>query len=208
MARRASAGGLLSGDFGTTGWAVAIIGALGLLYYFSTTRRRGNNGRGGASRPTAIPSKDATLISQLQEKKHIGWKVGVASEVFLGKATEEAIVNKLASICDVFVFVRVDKDKAKAAATIQKVKSAVPAVKPIQILPCVSDKGHEAFARQLTPAILLTADSTLGNFLAQFLPYIVLVGDSAPPMPAAAGQKASRTNITRVAQLGALPWNV
>jgi hypothetical protein len=174
-------------------WVAVVIGAVSLWVYFSKSKRnrRPHQGQGEANVDgAALASNEANskddVITRLRSVMVVGWKVCVCIEALEGNPGEASLSNKAKSILqelcsrhDVFVLVQ-ECGCREEAAVLQELKSVV-GLRREKVLFCTTDKGYEAFTRQLSPAVLITTRVPLAAFLSRFLPYIILVGSNAAP---------------------------
>lgn len=147
-----------AGTFGV--WAAVIVGAISLLVYLK--RRK--------PKPT-----DRQPASQQQQKTKATNQVvlAIAAEVIRAGGVQEisetsrSMLEKLCQNYSVFVF-----QKVSPGGPLQF--PIVAGLAPERILYCTSEKGYEAFTRQLKPSVLVVADAALSTKLEKFVPKILV----------------------------------
>lgn len=178
-------------------WVGLVIGAVSLFFYFSKSRDRRQQQRGPVVQgsPTQHPTT-GDLRSALRDEKYRGWKILVDADILLDAdkkvvETEAKSILKLCQTADVFVMMKSRReDVTDAKRSLASLRHLIPANK---FLFCETEKGLEAFTRQLLPTLLITRRSELSTFLAKFLPFVLLVGG-----------RADAANITAADRLSAL----
>lgn len=200
----------------STAWIAVVVASLSLFYYFSKTRggrRRGNGAGGvgggggsataasGTSASAAAARGDESLRQVLSSGRYSGWSVAIASECFVADDNTllpgaEAALRTLLEKTELYVFCRVesaDAARLKRVALLSLLRSLGGAFVDSRLLMCTTEKGYEAFARQLRPSLTILNDAKLATFLAQFLPYLVVVS--------AGGGKLAKSNVEVVSAL-------
>jgi len=160
-----------------------VIGTVSIIVYLRSRRRP------PAPRPVTRatqPTDAATSLRQLLcDKVYAGWKVCVTYESLAPSGPMAAIPDvvaakfrQLCSSADVYVLCRVDSDREMDQAISRLQQFANSGLRRTRVLFCSTSKGYEAFTRQLSPTLLITTDVALAQFLAKFLPYVVLIGET------------------------------
>lgn len=158
------------------------------LYFFYKKRA---TPRDSLPRPTQRPGslgsveskkKDdvCDVMTRIKKKMFIGQKICIAFETLCGEngwkadGVAKEVLCWYAFSSDVYVMCRIRNVEEK-----KRILSMLKDIEGLQrhkVLFCTTQKGYEAFTRQISPALLITHDTTQVEFLCRILPYIVLVG--------------------------------
>lgn len=165
-----------------------VAGFLSLLTVVRRRTREGNRGnrlslQGTSSRGNAaqgVPKGDDVLTS-FRKKSFEGSKICITWEV-VGSGVSwkdhgEEMIKKLAVMTpELFILIRVRNTEEKKQLLQLLHGLSNLGVQRNQVLFCTSEKGYEAFTRQVSPRLLITHDTAAAKFLERILEYILVVG--------------------------------
>ncbi|KAK7196169.1 hypothetical protein NESM_000551900 [Novymonas esmeraldas] len=166
----------------TTTLVALVVGAVSLYIFY---RREGHAHRPPA--PTRRPlsaSRDASeatdVMARIKQKAFVGKKICIAWEVLhdaegwaaQGKALEILRFYAFSSELYLMCLIR-DAEHKKRILSLVK---GVDGIERHRILFCTTDKGYEAFTRQIDPHLLVTNDAAQVAFLKRIINTLVLVG--------------------------------
>ncbi|GET93386.1 hypothetical protein, conserved [Leishmania tarentolae] len=166
----------------TTTLVVIVVGAVSLYIFY---RRKGPTQRPAASarRPLSAPrdaGETCDAMTRIKQKAFVGKKICIAWEVLhdgkgwkaQGKALE--ILQFYALSSEVYLMCRIrDADDKKRILNLVK---GVYKIERHRVLFCTTEKGYEAFTRQIDPSLMVTSNVAQVAFLKRFIQTIVLVG--------------------------------
>lgn len=182
----------------TTTLVAIVVGAVSLYIYY---RRKGPTQRPSPSarRPLGAPRdvreprdlrsvRAATdVLTRIKQKAFIGKKICIAWEVLYDGA-EWAAQGKALAILQFYAFssevylmcrIRSADDKKEILSLVKDVDGLLRH----RILFCTTEKGYEAFTRQIDPSLLITHDAAQVNFLKRVIQNLVLVGSDGVAAP-------------------------
>ncbi|KAG5464880.1 hypothetical protein LSCM4_00326 [Leishmania orientalis] len=166
----------------TTTLVAIVVGAVSLYIFY---RRKGPVRRPSTSarRPLSSPrnaGEASDAMTRIKNKAFIGKKICIAWEVLhddkgwkaQGKALD--ILRFYAFSSEVYLMCRIcgADDKKKIIDLVK----AVDGIERHRILFCTTEKGYEAFTRQIDPSLLVTNDAAQVVFLKRVIHTLVLVG--------------------------------
>jgi hypothetical protein len=165
-------------------WVAVVIGAVSLFYYFSNKRTPTQPAQPRAQLHTEQANG---VLQQLSQRAYKGWKVCITIGVITVTRDSEltvpqALHEKFCTLCQhaqVFVICKVSDEKSRAAIIEVLRRFGNHGLQRNNVLFTTTEKGCEAFCRQITPTLLITEQVELGSFLSKFLPFILMVGGSA-----------------------------
>ncbi|CAJ1036477.1 hypothetical protein, conserved [Leishmania lindenbergi] len=162
---------------------VAIVVSAVSLYIFYRRKDPAQRPPTSARRPLGAP-RDAVeacdAVTRIKQKAFIGKKICIAWEVLHddkgwkahGKALD--ILRFYAFSSEVYLMCRI-RDAADKKQILNLVK-AVDGIERHRILFCTTEKGYEAFTRQIDPSLLVTNNAAQVMFLKRVIQTLVLVG--------------------------------
>lgn len=166
----------------TTALVAIVVGAV-TLYIFC--RRKGSSARPPAStrRPLNAPKSEGEstdVLQRIKSKSFVGKKICFAWEVLYdgqgwkadGKAL--SILQFYAFSSEVYLMCRIERAEDKKHV-LDAVKS-IDGIERHRVLFCTTEKGYEAFTRQIDPSLLVTSDAAQVSFLKRVINTLVLVG--------------------------------
>ncbi|KAG5490189.1 hypothetical protein JKF63_00308 [Porcisia hertigi] len=166
----------------TTTLVAIVVGAVSLYIFY---RRKGPVQRppGDPRRSLSAPrdgGETCNALARIKQKAFIGKKVCIAWEVLhdgkswkaQGKALD--ILRLYAFSSEVYLMCRIQgaDDKKRILSLIK----AVDGIERHRVLFCTTEKGYEAFTRQIDPSLLVTNDAAQVTFLKRIIETLVLVG--------------------------------
>ncbi|EPY39173.1 hypothetical protein AGDE_04756 [Angomonas deanei] len=162
----------------------------------NTTTRQIGRGANPSARTLPKKTESKDVLQFVKTQQLVGCKMCVAIDVLYknGNWVEkgEEVLRFLTSTSDVFLMYRVDSE-AEQKRVLEVVHKCVPSLKRHKILFCSTEKGYEAFTRQITPSLLITYNPQQASFLSGVLPYIVLVSE---------GEQVAKLNVASVKSVG------
>lgn len=205
--------------------SIVIIAIGAMAFFYLTRRKADGAGRPPAARPlppanpagpaarrpasgappaVAAPQAAAagtgqTVLQRIKKKQFVGSKVCVVWEIFYkngewadgGKAKD--ILAWYAFSSDVYVMCKIGSRAEEKG--ILAVLMGIEGIQRQKVLFCTTQKAHEAFARQIIPALLITNDRADASFLSGVLPFTALVGS---------GDSAGKPNVACVPSAASL----
>lgn len=166
----------------TTALVAIVVGAV-TLYIFC--RRKGTSTRPPAPvrRPINAPKGEgehSDVMHRIKSKSFVGKKICFAWEVLYdgtawkadGKAL--SILQFYAFSSEVYLMCRIERAEDKKR--ILDIVSAIDGIERHRVLFCTTEKGYEAFTRQIDPSLLVTNDAAQVSFLKRVINTLVLVG--------------------------------
>ncbi|KAG5464144.1 hypothetical protein LSCM1_00324 [Leishmania martiniquensis] len=166
----------------TTTLVALVVGAVSLYFFY---RRKGPAQRPSTSarRPLSAPrdaGEASDAMTRIKNKAFIGRKICVVWEVLHdgknwkaeGKALD--VLRFYAFSSEVYLMCRIcgDDDKKKILDLVK----GVDGIERHRILFCTTEKGYEAFTRQIGPNLLVTNNAAQVAFLKRVIDTLVLVG--------------------------------
>lgn len=153
---------------------------------------RGAQRRPGPTTLAAAPTGGAaavemSVLQRIKKQLFVGSRICLVWEVFCkgsqwgdsGKAKD--VLKWYALTSDLYIMCRINKEGEEKA--ILDVLRDIEGIQREKVLFCTTQKGYEAFTRQVNPALLITNDKAQAAFLSGVLPYIVLVGEDTLVKP-------------------------
>ncbi|CUG91649.1 GPI-anchored surface protein, putative [Bodo saltans] len=172
MARKSASASSTSLD-PSIAWIAVIIGAVSLFWYFKRKQppRREQQQVPGAA--AIVPVSGKSLKETIADGKNKNWKIAVTWEAVRSLSDEERrlALTRLASSTNLHILAGT-ADSSSVLAALQ----GIPSLERHSIMFCSTEKGYEAFCRQLTPTVLVSGKTELCNLLLRFVPWVVHVG--------------------------------
>eukprot|EP00331_Platyophrya_macrostoma_P014285 CAMPEP_0176408364 /NCGR_PEP_ID=MMETSP0127-20121128/1914_1 /TAXON_ID=938130 /ORGANISM="Platyophrya macrostoma, Strain WH" /LENGTH=228 /DNA_ID=CAMNT_0017787649 /DNA_START=16 /DNA_END=702 /DNA_ORIENTATION=- len=201
-------------------WIAVVIGAVSIYYYFKKRRpqggqpnapRDGQGGQvvGGAARHPVGGRAASAPVENVRDAILAGrgkpWTLYITWDVVSSASDgQRALAEFLRCGANVILVARVrsEAEQCEILATLRPMSDLLPRHK---ILFCHSEKAFEAFARQLTPTVLMSGKRELCTLLARFVPYVVYVfGNSSSS--GTGEQLVIASNALNISTLDAFPW--
>lgn len=168
----------------TTALVAIVVGAV-TLYIFC--RRKGTPSRppNTMRRPLSAPkneSEQSDVMKQIKDKSFVGKKICIAWEVLhdgkAWKAGGEALrmLKFYAFSSEVYLMCRIANAEDKNR--IWSLVKGIDGIERHRVLFCTTQKGYEAFTRQIDPSLLITTDAEQVAFLKRVIHSLILVEGS------------------------------
>ncbi len=109
----------------------------------------------------------------IADGKNQNWKLAVTWDVLRGLPDDERrkFLAQLATSTNLHILAN-STDGADVLIALRGIST----LERHRIMFCSTEKGYEAFCRQLTPTVLVSGKSELCNLLVRFVPWVVHVG--------------------------------
>ncbi|EPY27958.1 hypothetical protein STCU_05379 [Strigomonas culicis] len=134
--------------------------------------------------PQAAVSKKSepdSVLTRIKNQTFVGSKICIEWEALFEsegwKEKGKEVLELYANTSDVYLMCHISQDEQKTK--ILNLVRGIQGLRRYKVLFSTTEKGYEAFTRQINPALLITRDLRLAELLSRVLPYIALVR-SAP----------------------------
>lgn len=157
-------------------WIAVLIGAVSLFWYFrKRPPPRRENATGASGTAVVAPSSGSrSLRETIADGRNSNWKIAVTWDVLRSLPDDErrSALTRLNKCTNMHILASVSDNAAVLAAL-----KGIAALDRHRIMFCSTEKGYEAFCRQLTPTVLVSSKPELCQLLLRFVPWVVHVGD-------------------------------
>lgn len=165
----------------TTALVAIVVGAV-TLYIFCRRKTTPSRPPPVVRRPLSAPKREgeqSDVLTRIKQKSFVGKKICIAWEVLHDGETWKAdgkalsVLQFYAFSSEVFLMCRISNPEDKRRI-LDLVKN-VDGIERHRVLFCTTQKGYEAFTRQIDPSLLVTNDAAQVSFLKRIIHTLVLV---------------------------------
>jgi hypothetical protein len=168
----------------TTALVAIVVGAVTLYIFY---RRKGPQSRPSTDvrRPLSAPKKEGEqcdVLARIKQRSFVGKKICIAWEVLHdGKAWKAdgkalSVLKFYAFSSEVYLMCRIANAEDKKR--ILDLVKGIDGIVRHRVLFCTTQKGYEAFTRQIDPSLLITYDAAQVTFLKRIIHTLVLIEGS------------------------------
>ncbi|EAN78154.1 uncharacterized protein TEOVI_000419100 [Trypanosoma equiperdum] len=160
---------------------MAITVFVGAVSFYMFLTRNDHQDRRRESPPPTPKKHGASFLRRIHLGEFSGRTICISWETLVEKHEWRDCAKEtlLALSSNMIVYLMCHISNANEKGKVLSMVKDIPQLARHNILFCETEKGYEAFSRQIKPAILVTHDSAQAEFLSLVLPNVVLVGSSA-----------------------------